>query len=119
MILLDANILIRAVLGRRVRNLLDEYSSRGVRCFAPDVAHQDAEKYLPSLLEKRGKPASDVLPALQYLRQIIDITPPLSTGFLKADSCRLVGIRGPTRLTNVTMVRARLLNHARDQVDER
>ena len=74
MILLDANILIRAVLGRRVRNLLDEYSSRGVRFFAPDVAFQDAEKYLPSLLEKHGKLASDVLSALQYLQQIIDIT---------------------------------------------
>lgn len=74
MILLDANILIRAVLGRRVRNLLDEYSSRGVRFFAPDVAFQDAEKYLPSLLEKHGKPASDVLPALRYLKQIIEIT---------------------------------------------
>ena len=74
MILLDANILIRAVLGRRrVRYLLDEYSSRGVRFFAPEVAFQDAEKYLPPLLEKRGKPASDVLPALHYLRQIIEI----------------------------------------------
>jgi hypothetical protein len=31
-------------------------------------------------------------------------------------TCRL---RGPTRLTNVTMVRPRLLNQARDPVDER
>lgn len=46
---------------------------RGVRFFAPEVAFQDAEKYLPSLLEKRGKPASDVLPALEYLSQIIEI----------------------------------------------
>ena len=38
MIVLDANILIRAVLGRRVRQLIETYSSRGVRFFAPDVA---------------------------------------------------------------------------------
>jgi hypothetical protein len=41
-IVLDANILIRAVLGRRVQ------------FFAPDVAYADARKYLPALLEKRG-----------------------------------------------------------------
>ena len=35
MIVLDANILIRAVLGRRVRELIDTYSARGVRFFAP------------------------------------------------------------------------------------
>ena len=55
MIVLDANILIRAVLGRRVRNLLDEYSARGVRFLSPEIAFQDAEKYLPSLLENVAK----------------------------------------------------------------
>jgi len=49
MIVLDANILIRAVLGRRVRQLIDTYAAKGVRFFAPDVAFDDAEKYfLPS-----------------------------------------------------------------------
>jgi len=44
MIVLDANILIRAVLGRRVRQLIDSYAGQGVRFFAPDVAFEDAEK---------------------------------------------------------------------------
>jgi predicted nucleic acid-binding protein len=52
MIVPDANILIRAVLGRRVRQLIDTYAGQGVRFFAPDVAFDDAEKYLPSLLKK-------------------------------------------------------------------
>jgi len=56
MIVLDANILIRAILGRRVRQLLDTYSAQGLRFFAPDVAFDDAQKYLPALLKKRGKP---------------------------------------------------------------
>ena len=50
MIVLDANILIRAVLGRRVRHLLETYSAQGVRSYAPDVAYTDAEEYLPALL---------------------------------------------------------------------
>src|SRR6266853_4273843 len=59
MIVLDANILIRAVLGRRLRQLIDTYAGQGVRFFAPDVAFDDAEKYLPPLLKKRGKPHAD------------------------------------------------------------
>lgn len=53
-IVLDANILIRAVLGKRVRQLLLEHTA-SVKFFAPDdVAYADARKYLPALLEKRG-----------------------------------------------------------------
>ena len=72
MIVLDANILIRAVLGRRVRQLVDTYASRGFRFVTPDVAFVDAETYLPPLLEKRGKPDVDVLQSLDYLKQIIE-----------------------------------------------
>jgi PIN domain len=53
MIVLDANILIRAVLGRRVRQLVEIYSAQGFRFVAPDVAFNDARKYLPPLLKKR------------------------------------------------------------------
>jgi predicted nucleic acid-binding protein len=72
MIVLDANILIRAVMGRRVRHLLDTYASRGVRFCAPDVAFADAQKYLPLLLTKRGKSVADLSASLEYLQQIIE-----------------------------------------------
>jgi hypothetical protein len=75
MIVLDANILIRAVLGRRVRELIDTYAGQGVRFFAPDVAFDDAEKYLPPLLEKWGKPHADFSASLEYLRSIIETVP--------------------------------------------
>ena len=52
-IVLDANILIRAVLGKRVRELIVANAGT-VQFFAPDVAYADAKKYLPALLEKRG-----------------------------------------------------------------
>src|SRR5438034_1286307 len=76
MIVLDANILIRAVLGRRVRQLIDTYAGQGVRFFAPDVAFDDAEKYLPPLLKKRGKPDADLSASLEYLRNIIEVVTP-------------------------------------------
>ena len=68
MIVLDANIPIRAVLGTRVRELIDTYAAQGVRFFVPDVAFPDAEKYVPPLLKKRGK-ADDLAGALGYLRE--------------------------------------------------
>ena len=74
-IVLDANILIRAVLGKRVRELIIEHAST-VKFFAPDVAYADARKYLPSLLEKRGMPgaaAMEVLDSLTPIVQAIDL----------------------------------------------
>jgi hypothetical protein len=52
-IVLDANILIRAVLGKRVRELLVDNAER-VQFFSPDVAYADARKYLPALLKKEA-----------------------------------------------------------------
>jgi predicted nucleic acid-binding protein len=72
MIVLDANILIRAILGRRVRQLLDRYAAQGLRFFAADVAFDDAQKYLPALLKKHGKPETGVPESLAYLRTIIE-----------------------------------------------
>ena len=76
MIVLDANILIRAVLGRRVRQLIETYASQGVRFFAPDVAFDDAEKYLPILLKKRGKHHTDISASIEYLRNFIETVAP-------------------------------------------
>jgi predicted nucleic acid-binding protein len=73
-IVLDANILIRAVLGKRVRELIVTYA-HDVKFFAPDVAYADAKKYLPALLEKRRispGPAMTVLDCLTPLIQMID-----------------------------------------------
>ena len=56
-IVLDANILIRAVLGKRVRELIFDHAAT-IKFFAPDVAYADARKYLPALMKKRGVDAS-------------------------------------------------------------
>jgi len=51
MLVLDANILIRAVLGNKVRKILTTYAGT-VDFFTPDVCMADAQKYLPLLFEK-------------------------------------------------------------------
>lgn len=74
-IVLDANILIRAVLGKRVRELIQAHAAT-VKFFAPDVAYADARKYLPALLQKRGVdpiPAMLVLDALERIVHSIDM----------------------------------------------
>jgi predicted nucleic acid-binding protein len=72
MIVLDANILIRAVLGRRVRQILETFAVQGLRFHTPEVAYADAAKYLPALLSKRGMSATDVHTALAYLKTLIE-----------------------------------------------
>jgi predicted nucleic acid-binding protein len=69
-IVLDANILIRAVLGTRVRELiLDNITT--VKFFAPDVAYADSRKHLPPLLRKRGVDANAALVVLDRLETIV------------------------------------------------
>lgn len=91
MIVLDANILIRAVLGKRVRQMIEKYAEQRVRFFAPDVAFADAEKYLPPLLKKRGKP-HEISGALRYFREVIElVAPEIYTAFESEARLRLRG----------------------------
>lgn len=71
-IVLDANILIRAVLGSKVRDLIAEHTST-VKFFAPDMAYADARKYLPALLEKRGVESQAALSVLDYLESVVQV----------------------------------------------
>jgi predicted nucleic acid-binding protein len=73
-LVLDANILIRAVLGQRVRQLIVDHASEVV-FFAPDVAFEEAGRYLPDLLRKRGMnpdAAFDTLAALERMVRRVD-----------------------------------------------
>ncbi len=69
-VVLDANILIRAVLGKRVRGLIVEHAAT-VKFFAPDVAYADARKYLPALLEKRGVNSAAAMTMLDTLEAFV------------------------------------------------
>jgi predicted nucleic acid-binding protein len=75
-IVLDANILLRVVLGRRVARLLSDYAQQ-VTFLTPDVAFDDVREHLPAILSKRGETlglqgALDTLAALQGVVQVLD-----------------------------------------------
>jgi predicted nucleic acid-binding protein len=69
-IVLDANILIRAVLGKRVRELIFDKVTT-VKFFAPDVAYADARKYLPALLKKRGVNSTAAMLVLDRIECVV------------------------------------------------
>jgi hypothetical protein len=52
--------------------LLETYSSRGIRFYAPDIAFEAAGKYLPSLLRQKGKSDLDVAAAHRYLERLAE-----------------------------------------------
>jgi predicted nucleic acid-binding protein len=69
-IVLDANILIRAVLGRKVRNTIEKFAN-SAQFFTPEVCFADARKYLPALFKKRNLPADEALAVLKELTCLI------------------------------------------------
>lgn len=72
MLVLDANILIRAVLGSRVLGLLRKYAGQ-VEFMAPDVAFQEAREHLPGILEARKIAVSPAMETLDLLKRLVQI----------------------------------------------
>jgi predicted nucleic acid-binding protein len=75
MLVLDANILIRVVLGSRVLSLLRKYADQ-MEFLAPDTAFQEAREHLPRILERRNvqlAPAFAMLELVATLVQTIEI----------------------------------------------
>ncbi len=70
MLVLDANILIRAVLGRRVRTIITTYGNT-MEFFAPDVAFAEATEHLPNVLAKRGTAVEPAMGLLESLGEVI------------------------------------------------
>ena len=91
-IVLDANILVRAVLGQRVRSLLIEHAEH-IKFFTPDVAYEDAKKYLPGLLEKRGVSAEMVVQVLDQLQSIIQVIDSEIYGAMKTEALLRIASR--------------------------
>jgi PIN domain len=71
-LVLDANILIRAVLGRRVLTLIADNAMR-VNFFAPDIAWQDARKYFSVF---------KFITSVSMASSVIVISPPLNDAYI-------------------------------------
>jgi predicted nucleic acid-binding protein len=70
MLVLDANILIRAVLGSRVLSLLCTYADR-MEFLAPDNAFQEAREHLPQILERRNVPLAPAFAVLELVAMLV------------------------------------------------
>jgi len=69
-LVLDANILMRAVLGQRVRELLERYED-SVAFYSPDVCFEDARHYLSQVLEKRSLNVESGFAILEQISQLV------------------------------------------------
>lgn len=70
-LILDANILLRAVLGQRVRQLLEKYEDEA-RFYTPDVCFQDAQKYIPVVSGERGFDVDLGLSVLDQIARVVE-----------------------------------------------
>ena len=70
-LVLDANILVRAVLGKRARNILDRYHDRA-HFLSPLVCFEEAKRHLPVILKKRGIDPSSVMETLDHLPATVE-----------------------------------------------
>jgi predicted nucleic acid-binding protein len=71
-LVVDANILVRAVLGKRVREVIETYCEE-VSFFVPESAYAEAEQHLPRLVIKRGGDPEKALAFLRALRQVVEL----------------------------------------------
>lgn len=93
-IVLDANILIRAVLGVKVGGLLAKYAE-SVEFFAPVVAFEDAEANLPPIMAKRGIREAELSLGLNAVRLLVEEIPDEVTETRRADALLRIGRRDP------------------------
>jgi predicted nucleic acid-binding protein len=77
-LVLDANILIRAVLGVRVRELILTHSDR-VHFFTPLTCIEEARRHLPDILRSRGV---DPATAMEVLDGLLNYVQPLELEWL-------------------------------------
>jgi predicted nucleic acid-binding protein len=71
-ITLDANILIRAVLGKRVRSLLELYED-SVAFYTPEICFDSARENLPQILSSRGEDPNTVIALLDQIALLVQI----------------------------------------------
>ncbi len=71
-LVVNANILVRAVLGKRVREVIERYAGQA-SFFVPDVAYAEAEEHLPALVIKRGGDPAKALAFLRSLAGLVDL----------------------------------------------
>lgn len=93
-LVVDANILVRAVLGNRVRQVIEAYSGE-VSFFVPEAAYAEAEEHLPALVIKRGGDPGKALAFLQALCRLMKLIGSETYGEFEAEARERMGQRDP------------------------
>jgi predicted nucleic acid-binding protein len=70
-LVLDANILLRAVFGQRDRELLETYEDE-VGFYSPDVCFDDARKYIPDVSLRRKIDSAIGLAVLDEVSHVVE-----------------------------------------------
>jgi len=89
-LVLDANILVRAVLGERVRLVIAAHAE-DVSFFVPDIAYAEAEEHLAELVVKRGGNPERALALLRSLRSLTILIGRETYGELEAEARERLG----------------------------
>ena len=95
-IVLDENVLMRAVLGRRVDRLPERVASQ-VTFLAPEVAFDDVQEHLASVLTKRAElnALQPALVKLEKLRLAVRAVDPSEYEVMKPAALARIGPRDP------------------------
>ena len=90
----DANILIRAVLGNRVRRILETHAD-SISFFVPESAYAEAEEHLAALVVKRGGDPAKGLALLRSLAALGTIVSQDIYGDFEAEARKRLDVRDP------------------------
>lgn len=93
-LVLDANILIRAVLGQRVRRILAAWAD-DVSFFIPETAYAEAEEHLAELVISRGGNPTTALTALRAMAALGTLVSQDLYEDFEAESRKRLGARDP------------------------
>lgn len=93
-LVLDANILIRAVLGQRVRRVLETHAE-SISFFVPKTAYEEAEEHLSALVIKRGGTPQKALSVLQAMAALATIIDEDLYGDFETEARKRLGARDP------------------------
>ena len=93
-LVVDANILIRAVLGTRVKSLIEAYCEQ-VTFFLPDAALAEAEEHLGALVLKRGGKPEIARKMLRQLAELMEVSTPDTYGEFEQEARERIGARDP------------------------
>ncbi len=89
---MDANILIRCLLGTNVPRLLEAYGNR-VRFFTAEVCYDEMRQHLPAILQRQGLSPEPFWAAIDALQVVVVPLDADVYGLFKQEAKRRIGTR--------------------------